>query len=269
MKLGCLDYNFNFLPFPGSMAKLGTYSFMGLAKLGVVKRYRYVSSSLKLISRMGFEGVQVMCEDVDQMSLGPEQLSELADELGLSITSLGGYTNFFVKNRMKIFRKVVDYAAEAGAEIVCTHSGKGEDRKVMLGNLAAAVDYASSNGITIALENSPLHAASTLADVSAILKEVPKLCVNFDPANFNLSGTDVIEAAEKLAGRIVHVHAKDSSKPFSFPVLGKGEVPWPELLRKLKKFYDGYLVVEYEGKGNPIKATMESRSYLERELKTL
>ncbi|MBI2075818.1 MAG: sugar phosphate isomerase/epimerase [Candidatus Aenigmarchaeota archaeon] len=268
MKLGCLDYNFNFLPFPSSMAKLGTYSFMGLAKLGAIKRYRYTKRALEKISSMGFEGVQVMCEDAEQMTLGPEQLSDLADELNLSITSLGGYTNFFEKSKMKRFREVVEYAHAAGINIICTHSGKGADKQAMIENMARAVDYAAANGITIALENSPLHAISTIGDVSALLKEIPKLRLNFDPANFNLSGMDTLEAATKLGKYFVHVHAKDSIKLFSFPPLGKGEVPWTELIKLLKKQnYNGYLVVEFEGKRNPIEQTIKDKEYLEKMMK--
>lgn len=269
MKLGCLDYNFNFLPFPESKAKLGTYSFMALAKIGIIKRYRYTKLALQKISQMGFAGVQVMCEDANQMCLGPEQLNEFADELDLSITSLGGYTNFFDKEKMDVFREVIEYAAEADVEIVCSHSGMGKNRKAMMRNLAEAVDHAAEHGITIALENSPLHAVSTIDDVLSVIKKIPKLRLNFDPANFNLAGEDTAEAAKKLGKYFVHVHAKDSIRPFSFPPLGKGGVPWPEILGILKKQnYGGFLVVEFEGHGNPIKQTVEDKNYLEKFMKT-
>ena len=140
----------------------------------------------------------------------------------------------------------------------------------MLENIAKAVDYAESCGIVIALENSPLHAISTIDDVLSVLKEIPKLRLNFDPANFNLSGMDTIEAVTKLGKYFVHVHAKDSIRPFSFPPLGKGEVPWTELIKILKKQnYNGYLVVEFEGKGNPIGQTLEDKRYLEELMKKL
>ena len=269
MKLGCLDYNFNFLPFPASAAKLGTYSFMALARLGFIKRYRYATRALQEISQLGFEGVQVMCEDVGHMPLKPSQLEELSYDLNLEITSLGGYTDFFDKSKMQRFRNVIDYAAEAGTKIVCTHSGKGNNKKIMSKNLANAVEYAASRGIIIALENSPLHSVSTITDVLQLLKEVPSLRLNFDPANFNLANVDAIVAAKKLGRYFVHVHAKDSIKPFSFPPIGKGEVPWPHLLQELKTFYDGYLVVEFEGHGDPLAATIHDKAYLERELKKL
>ncbi len=267
MKLGCLDFNFNYLPFPAAAAKLGTYSFMALARLGVVKRYRYINRALGKISQMGFDGVQVMCEDVRQMPLKPEQLSILCSELNLPITALGGYTNFFDSGRMDRFRKVIDYAAEAGTKIVCTHSGKGADTKAMMENTASAVDYASSRGIIIALENSPLHSVSTPDDVLAVLKEIPGLRINLDPANFYLSGADPVDAARALKKRVAHVHAKDAAKPFRFVPLGRGEVPWHGIIRALRN-YAGFIVIEHESGGNPLACTKESKHYLEKELKS-
>lgn len=269
MKLGCLDYNFNFLPFPSGIAKVGTYSFMGLARLEIIKRYRYTSMALRLISQMGFAGVQIMCEDVNHMPLKPNELEDLCFDLNLEITSLGGYTNFFDKEKMEVFREVIDYAAEAGAGIVCTHSGKGNNRKAMMHNLAEAVDHAAEHEITIALENSPLHSVSTIDDVLSAIKKIPKLRLNFDPANFNLANVDTLEAVKKLGKYFVHVHAKDSVRPFSFPPIGKGEVPWPQLLRALDKFYHGYLVIEFEGRGDPLLQTQQDKAYLEKLIKSL
>jgi len=263
MKLGCLDYNFNYLPFHGSAAKAGTYFFMGLARLGVVKRYRYTSRALQKISQLGFSGVQVMCENVRQMSLKPEELSALCSDLNLEITSLGGYTNFFDNSKMGKFKAVIEYAHDAGVKIICTHSGKGRESDVMLENFSSMVDEAAAHGVTIALENSPLHAVSTLEDVLSVTEAIPNLRLNFDPANFNLSGVDAVNAAKSLADKIVHVHAKDSIKPFSFPPIGKGEVLWPALINELKKSYEGYLVVEFEGRGNPLQQTIQDKAYLE------
>lgn len=267
MKVGCLDYNFNYLPVPSKASRLGTYSSMGLARLGVVKRYRYTKLALRKISQLGFGGAQVMCEDVNHMTMKPHELADFCYNLDLDITSLGGYANFF--DGVEKFIKVIDYAAEAGVQIVCTHSGSGENKKIMMKNIAKAVDYAASHGVIIALENSPLHAVKTVNDVLSVLKEMPKLRLNFDPANFSLANVDTLEAVKKLGKYFVHVHAKDSRRPFSFPPIGKGEVPWPQLLAELNKFYKGYLVIEFEGRGDPLLQTAQDKAYLENIIKGL
>ncbi len=267
MKLGCLDFNFSYLPFPASAAKLGTYSFMALARLGIARRYRYARRSLELISRLGFEGAQVMCQDVKQMPMKAEQLSALCSDLNIAITSLGGYMDFFDSGVMERFESVIDYAAASGAGIVCTHSGRGNDIKIMVENMASAVDYASSHGIIIALENSPLHSIATADGVLALIREIPGLRVNLDPANFALSGVTPAEAAEELKKYIVHAHAKDV-KGLSFVPVGKGDVPWEQLIRALRG-YGGFMVIEHEGSGNPLTETLESKSYLENLMKKL
>ena len=82
----------------------------------------------------------------------------------------------------------------------------------------------------------------------------PHLGVNFDPSHGHLLGNDIPWAIRSWGEQIKHVHLKDAvGKPgmpdvdFLFPLLGEGQVPWPEFFRALADIeYKGFYTVEFE-----------------------
>ncbi|MCX7701825.1 MAG: sugar phosphate isomerase/epimerase [Gemmataceae bacterium] len=75
------------------------------------------------------------------------------------------------------------------------------------------------------------------------------LQVNYDPANFLSHGHDPLQALAKLAGRIVHVHAREvrrnaAGQPVEVP-LGAGDIDWMTLMAVLDSTgYRGWVVVK-------------------------
>jgi sugar phosphate isomerase/epimerase len=93
----------------------------------------------------------------------------------------------------------------------------------------------------------------------------PHIGLTFDPANFLCASVDPLEAFEELHPHIRHVHVKDAvalvgsnaapregwrrytdhGRAFSTCALGEGDVPWPEIIRSLRKVgYAGALCME-------------------------
>ncbi len=272
LKLGCLDYTFSYVPFPQSMHRQAEMLFAGLSKLHVIKYHRYLERAIRIVSNLGFDGVQVMCNHPEQMPLSPVKLANLCTEVGLEITSIGGYWNIFA-NGCEHLKLSIDYAAGAGANIVCTHSGYAKNNKnnweILEECLAQLCDYAAGYGVSIAVENSPLHLVNKTEDLVRITKSVRALRVNMDPANLNCSGCDSVEAVLSLKKKIIHTHAKDSLKnTLQFPVLGRGDVNFKDYLKALKKVgYRGYLVVEYEGSSGALSAVKNGKEFLEQQIK--
>jgi len=262
-KIGCLDYTFNYLPMHQSLHKQSEVFFAFLSKMHLTKYHHYLERSLKVIASLGFDCVQVMCTHPDQMPLSPTQLALRCEELNLEIASIGGYWNIFGGD-WQHFKKSVDYAAEAGAKIVCTHSGSGKNFSLLVQRLNELCDYAKLSGIKIAIENSPFHLVNTTEDIVRITKAVKGIGINMDPANLNCSGCDPVEAVKLLKRRIIHTHAKDSFKnELRFVEISKGDVNFSEYFKALKSFgYKGCVVIEHESAENPVEAVKNGKKFI-------
>ena len=124
----------------------------------------------------------------------------------------------------------------------------------VLGMVREIADYASSHGLTFALETGQ-ESAKVLRD---FIEDVGRsnLKINFDPANMILYGSgDPIEALDVLGDLVVTVHAKDGIWPAGGPgslgiekVLGTGDVGMRRFVHKLRAIgYHGPLCIEREG----------------------
>jgi sugar phosphate isomerase/epimerase len=145
----------------------------------------------------------------------------------------------------------------------------------MAGRFAEAVgpllDELDKLGVSFAQE---AHPKQMVYDVETALQSVQLLRghkrwgFNLDSGNLWLVGADPVAFAQALAGRVLHVHAKDAELPphnaarssrlahgawdrpdrgFRFRVPGWGEVPWKRLISELRLGgYDGWLAIEHE-----------------------
>lgn len=274
IKLGCLDYTFNYLPFPVDTSFLANGFFSALNKFKLVKKYHYIKRAIEKISELGFQGIQIMCQDIKQMPFSARKLENLCSNAGLEISSLGGYIDFLsVKWDPKRFMSIVDYALGCNVNILCTYSGIPKDKQndwaTFTEHLNGMIDYAKAHDIRIAVENIPKSLIRTCDDFMKLMKTVGGIYINFDPTNLNLVGGNVIDSVMKLKRRIIQTHSKDFIRTggWKFVPVGRGDVPYPEYLESLKKIgFRGFLIVEYEGFGNPLKAVEKSKEYLESEL---
>jgi len=132
------------------------------------------------------------------------------------------------------------------------------------------VDFASYNGIKIALESFCYHTFifESLHDFARFTSKFPseKLGVLLDIGHLYQIGIDLSEAVYLFKHRLLDIHVhdatleKDFRKATHLPI-GKGEINFPELISLLQEVkYDGWLTIEIRGTEKEI---IESKRYLE------
>lgn len=261
--------------------------------------------AMESAARLGLSGVQIYAcggyFDID--SLTREKKRELQTWLrdnGLTLTALCG--DFLCGNPAIRFsnpadsayileksKRILDFAKEAGTDIVTTHIGvvpadknSGKFRVVqdLCGRLA---EYADSLRAHFAIETGPEKAATLRQLLDSL--HAKGVGVNLDPANLVMvTGDDPAEAVYTLRDYIVHTHAKDgvmlvkgdpeviygeraSDGPavcyFREVPLGQGQVPFQRYLRALDEIgYRGYLTIEREVGDDPKADIALAANYL-------
>lgn len=126
-------------------------------------------------------------------------------------------------------KQAIRFAAECGAPVVNTDEGpkaewttEEEDHALMRYALMEAARVAEPRGILIGLEPHQQY-SRTPAGLDRIcgLVQSPVIGVNFDTGNSYLAGEDPVAWLDRVAGRLVHLHAKDISVTQSDAERGK------------------------------------------------
>jgi sugar phosphate isomerase/epimerase len=148
-------------------------------------------------------------------------------------------------------------------------------KKIFIHSMQELGKYAQDLNVCLAIEN---HFNTLTYDAKHSLKvvseiNIPGVGILYDQANLGLIGAEEYrEAINMQAPYIVHVHVKDfaykgeertfrsssvtgikeSERIVRFKVTGEGIVPWPAIIRLLKKIgYKGFLSLEYTYWKNP------------------
>lgn len=219
-----------------------------------------------------------------------EDAISLLENLGMKV---GAYSvgNDFVQQD-ETLRKIeidkvklgVDIACRLNTKLLRVFSGNAKDgieyetaRKWILDCFKEVAPYAEEKGIVMVLENHGLFAGKS-AQVKELIEEVNSISLraNTDVGNFILVNENPLEAVKALKDYVSFVHFKDFKKvseqeygyndidgnKYQGTVLGNGEIPMKEIVDLLyENGYEGYLSIEYEGVGEPIKETIESIHY--------
>ncbi|QDT51963.1 endonuclease 4 [Symmachiella dynata] len=189
-------------------------------------------------------------------------LKEQAFRLGLDISGTAINNNFCLpegdarEKSLEHTRRWIDYAAIIGAPVIRIFAGyvpQGETFDTALERCVAGVneslDYAAQKGVVLAIEN---HGGITakadgLLAICERVQDSPWFGVNFDSGNFRTA--DPYGDLAKIAPYAVNAQIKVDMKPADRP-----EEP-ADLDRIIKILddagYRGYVVLEYEGKGEP------------------
>lgn len=140
----------------------------------------------------------------------------------------------------------------------------------MIAGMQRLAAMAAARGITPTIEcfddaRSPI---ATIEGMAEFLAAVPELMVTLETGNFLFSGDDILEAQQRFAGRIAHVHLKDRFLPRLSPeitpegdktiavtgevmypcAVGHGHIPMETVLARLKQAdYSGILTIEHFG----------------------
>jgi len=188
-------------------------------------------------------------------------------------------------------RQGIDEAAGLGSKAVLIVPGSWKDhvprdlaKESVFWGLAKAARYAADLGVTPTIEDHSL-AAVTGATSTELLEACAAagdcLKITFDTGNFLSGGEDPLEAWDRLASRVAHVHVKDwepvpagatslprqrsarSGAVYVGATLGRGVVPNAAILERMKQSgYDGFLSVEYEGNDDPRTEVRAGVEYL-------
>ena len=123
-------------------------------------------------------------------------------------------------------------------------------------NVLARLDaLCDTYGMRYAIENHHGNVFERAETMLEALRECsPRLGVNFDSGHFFAAGLDPVAQARMLAGRIYHVHLKDSDQERA---VGEGAIRMVELLAALVAGgFDGMLSVEQGETRTPLDAAV-------------
>jgi inosose dehydratase len=130
----------------------------------------------------------------------------------------------------------------------------GVSKQVAYERLRRAGDIARRHGVTIVLETHP-DLGGTADAHRETMRQIhhPNVRVNFDTGNITYynQGTDAVTELKKIIDYVATVELKDHNgqyKVWNFPVLGKGVVDFPAVLRVLEEHhFCGPITMEVEG----------------------
>jgi len=186
----------------------------------------------------------------------PYRIKDACDKAGLKISALQAHGPL---GRPEVhgeyLKMAIRVAAEIGAPVVNTDEGikakwttEEEDHVLMKYTLTEAAFVAERRGVKIGLE---CHAqySKTPDGLDRIynLVDSPAIGINLDTGNAYLAGQDVYAWLERVAERLVHLHAKDISVEHSEAERGKvtgtpvgcacgdGVIDWTRVIEIIRK----------------------------------
>ncbi len=162
-------------------------------------------------------------------------------------------------------RSAIRYASDLGAPVVNTDEGikpawMSEEMawEMMRYSLTVVAQTAERYGVFVGIEPHGVY-TTTVEGLLRIVDLVPSpwIKINFDTGNSYLAGSDPITDLKQVAGKVVHVHAKDIAFDMAeekrghvtgTPVgcaCGDGVVDWSQVVEILRGVdYEGVLSVE-------------------------
>lgn len=215
--------------------------------------YEYVEPMVhwgrELLSEAGYFHSVSMLDD-------PLRVKRACQEVGIKLSGLSAHTPLCKPEiSVEYLKQAVRFAAECGAPVVNTDEGpkprwttEEEDHVLMRYTLLEASKVAEARGITIGLEPHQQYSKhpAGLDRIYRLVKS-PAIGINFDTGNSYLCGHDPYRWLEKVASRLVHLHAKDISvqqsgaergKVTGTPVgcaCGDGVIDWARVVRICKR----------------------------------
>ena len=215
--------------------------------------YEYVEPMVhwgrELLSEAGYFHSVSMLDD-------PMRIRRACEKAGLKLSGLSAHTPLCKPEiSTEYLKQAIRFAAECGAPVINTDEGpkqpwttEDEDFTLMRYTLMEASKVAEARGILIGLECHQQYSKKP-AGLDRIFKLVksPVIGINFDTGNSYLAGEDPYKWCERVATRLVHLHAKDISiqhsqaergKVTGTPVgcaCGDGVIDWERVIRICRK----------------------------------
>ena len=177
----------------------------------------------ELMSEAGYYHTVSMLDD-------PYRIKDACDQAGLKISGLQAHGPL---GRPEVhgeyIKLAIRVAAEIGVPVINTDEGikakwttEEEDFVLIKYTLQEAAFVAERRGVKIGLEPHAQYSRTPEGlDRLYHLVKSPAIGINFDTGNAYLCGQDVYAWLERVAGRLVHLHAKDISTGQSAAEKGK------------------------------------------------
>ncbi|MEW6251992.1 MAG: sugar phosphate isomerase/epimerase [Planctomycetota bacterium] len=177
----------------------------------------------ELLSEAGYFHSVSMLDD-------PYRVKRAAEKVGVRLSGLSAHTPLCKPEiGTEYLKQAIRFAAECGAPVVNTDEGAKprwttaeEDHVLMRYTLQEAADVAEPRGVSIGLEPHQQYSRTPDGlDRIAGLVDSPAIGINFDTGNSFLAGEEPLAWLRRVAGRLVHLHAKDISEAHSAAERGK------------------------------------------------
>lgn len=221
--------------------------------------------------RVGAAGVELRRETWANWQTELEAARTRIEALGLLVTYATHVTLFSDDpNGQTILRQDIDTAQALGSPLLRVFQGPAPTDDDVAGWAAgqAAVDYAASHNVVIALENYVGMPGGKLHEIKRVLDRIdaPALGTNIDIGNYAQHEQDVIEAINTVGHRAVYAHIKDKTGTSgAAPIeLGAGILPLPAILAALDSLPQAFpYCFEFRGGDNPDARITQSLAYLQ------
>src|SRR5919112_1377585 len=219
------------------------------------------------IASAGYQGVEMFDGNLAEYAEKPEELKEILNSSGVSLTSVYTGANFIyadiLPDEMHRIHRAAELAANFGAERLVVGggarraAGTTEEDYHRLGQaLDGVTDIAESFGLSASYHP---HLTTIVESPDELDRLMPLTRIGFcpDTAHLAAGGGDPAELIRRYPDRVRHVHLKDLRRePFSFQPLGQGELDFTEVLAAVREVgYGRWLVVELDAyDGDPAEA---------------
>jgi sugar phosphate isomerase/epimerase len=219
------------------------------------------SLAFEMASALGYDGVEVMVT-AERVTQDADALAELTAQHGVPVLSVHSPC-LLVSARVwstdplvKISRSV-DLAERLGATVVVAHPPFVWQRAAAGSFVAAVAELSERTEVRIAIENMfPVRIAGALVNTyrphwDPVPSGYP--WYTLDLSHTAASGVDALEMADRMAGRLTHLHLADGSGAArdEHLVPGRGVVPCGPVLSALASSgYTGSVVLEVSTRGS-------------------
>jgi sugar phosphate isomerase/epimerase len=228
-------------------------------------------ASLRAAASCAVKGIQFDVRDelraADLTETGRRQLLHQIEELGMRVASANfptrrGFTDQEqLDARVAATRAAMEFAWQLRATVLTLRLGKipadkeSKEYRLLFDVVSDLARHGNQVGVTLAI--TPTHDSPTaLGEFLDSIKTGP-VGINFDPAEFVMSGHKPESAFRQLYRAVVHLTARDAVRDVGGGgvevALGRGEVDWIELLPLLEESaYAGWVtVVRTQGEDKP------------------
>jgi sugar phosphate isomerase/epimerase len=274
MKISVMTWSFNNVLSTGEMDTAATIRYcreLGVDAMELMDHFIRDEKLPAVQAALAETGSAVVCYDVGGDFINPDRSAR--------------------QNAVATVRTSLERAARLGAQRILIVPGSLKEgispavaRTWIVEGLKECVPEADRLGLPLTIEDHSSQAAvyGRSDHLNAICDAVgPHLAVTYDVGNFLLAGEDPLQALDRLASRIIHVHFKDwhvvpptaeqpvrsvtglDGRRYTGAVLGEGVVDLPGAVAGLRRLgYDGYVSVEYEGVGDPRAAVRQGVAHV-------